>query len=79
MLFCLAASGGMLLWNTVTDDEMLWTPYGSDFVDSKRWIDEKFPPDIRYEILIYTAPNVLTPENIKFVSVSSHAKNYTDV
>ena len=30
LLFCAACSSGMLMWYTLTDDEYLWTPYGSE-------------------------------------------------
>ena len=91
LLLVAACSSGMLTWYTLTDDEYLWTPYGSEvralfqknvfrcnicdcqnfqFQDSKRWIDKNFPPDIRYEVLIMTAPNVLTPDAIQYVSTT---------
>ena len=30
LLFCAVCSSGMLTWYTLTDDEYLWTPYGSE-------------------------------------------------
>ena len=30
LALCAVCSGGLAFWNPVTDDEVLWTPYGSE-------------------------------------------------
>ena len=35
LLFCAVCSSGMLTWYTLTDDEYLWTPYGSEVLCGK--------------------------------------------
>eukprot|EP00095_Tigriopus_kingsejongensis_P006955 maker-scaffold406_size180810-snap-gene-0.19 protein:Tk06955 transcript:maker-scaffold406_size180810-snap-gene-0.19-mRNA-1 annotation:"hypothetical protein TRIADDRAFT_52362" len=52
LLLCAVCSSGMSVWLTVTDDELLWTPYGSPFLDDKQWIENNFPKDMRYESMI---------------------------
>ena len=32
VIFCLILTTGVVFWNENTDDEELWTPYGSPFV-----------------------------------------------
>ena len=76
------------MWYQVTDDELLWTPYGSpvrerlnflqdpnseavfalQFREDKKWIENNFPKDMRYESVILSGDNVLQPEYFQCVS-----------
>ena len=88
LLLCVACSCGMIMWYQVTDDELLWTPYGSpvrerqiflqdpnsgavfalQFREDKKWIENNFPKDMRYESVILSGDNVLQPEYFQYVS-----------
>ena len=35
VIFCLICTAGVVFWNENTDDEELWTPYGSPFVGER--------------------------------------------
>ena len=53
VIFCLICTAGMVFWNENTDDEQLWTPYGSPFVAEREWILENFPKDTRDTIIYF--------------------------
>ena len=38
VIFFLACSGGLFLWVNVTEEDILWTPYGSKFERERGWI-----------------------------------------
>jgi len=67
LLLCGALSGGLLFWHQETDQELLWTPYGSPFIDQKEWIAKTFPRDRRFENLIAVGENVLTADTIRYL------------
>lgn len=50
-----------------TDAQKLFVPQNSVAVSDQKWVDMKFPGNNRYERLIVTAKNVLTPESLKAV------------
>lgn len=68
LLLCAVCSSGMAFWLQITDDELLWTPYGSPFLKDKKWIEENFPKDMRYESVIIEGDNVLTPDHIQYLA-----------
>ena len=35
VIFCLICTAGVVFWNENTDDEELWTPYGSPYVKER--------------------------------------------
>jgi len=69
---CFVCTAGMVFWKENTDDEELWTPYGSPFIAEREWILDNFPKDTRYETLVLASKephgNVLTAETIRYVS-----------
>ena len=38
VIFFVACSGGLFLWVNVTEEDVLWTPYGSKFEGERGWI-----------------------------------------
>ena len=52
VIFFLACSGGLILWHNVTEEDILWTPYGSKFERERGWIKDNFRKDRRHELLI---------------------------
>ncbi|TRY79298.1 hypothetical protein TCAL_08847, partial [Tigriopus californicus] len=89
LLLCAVCSSGMAFWLQITDDELLWTPYGSPFLEDKKWIEENFPKDMRYESVIIEGDNVLTPEHVQYLAklnenvinatTEDKLHNYTDL
>ena len=88
---CLVCTAGLVFWNENTDDEQLWTPYGSPFVAEREWILQNFPKDTRYETVILSSEekNVLTADTIKYIlklhqmveniAISESEINYQDL
>ena len=91
VIFCLICTAGTVFWNENTDDEQLWTPYGSPFVSEREWILQNFPKDTRYETVILSSEekNVLTADTIKYImklhqmveniAISESEINYQDL
>jgi len=68
LVVCGIFSGGMLFWYQEKDEEVLWTPYKSPFIEQKTWISEKFPRDRRFENLVMVSENVLTADTVRYFS-----------
>ena len=49
LLFCGALSGGLLFWDQETDQELLWTPYGSP---------------VRIDLFVCASPKRISPQFI---------------
>ncbi|TRY73596.1 hypothetical protein TCAL_03344, partial [Tigriopus californicus] len=66
ILGCLLGSGlcgiGLISFSEETNAFKLWVPSNSDFVRNNEWLQRNFPPDTRFNNILITAPNVLTPE-----------------
>jgi len=79
---CFVCSAGMVLWQVNTDDEAMWTPYGSSFISQRDWILSNFPKDTRYETIILSTReengNILTADTIRYLlSLHTEATNVT--
>jgi len=79
LLVCGIFSSGFSKFYASNDDEFLWTPYGSAYVDQKAWIAKNFPKDTRYEsIMISDKVNVLTTSHMKYLyNIQEAVKNVT--
>lgn len=58
---------GLLLWKEEIDEVELYMPIDSVFRKDAAWVKEYFRDDLRHEIVIVTAPNVLDPEVLRSV------------
>ena len=56
---------GLLKFKTENNPYKLWIPQNSDYLRNHEWLWENFPDDIRFNSLILTADNVLTPQTLK--------------
>eukprot|EP00095_Tigriopus_kingsejongensis_P000433 maker-scaffold171_size289870-snap-gene-1.39 protein:Tk00433 transcript:maker-scaffold171_size289870-snap-gene-1.39-mRNA-1 annotation:"hypothetical protein DAPPUDRAFT_306990" len=69
LIGCLVGAGlcgiGLMELREETNAFKLWVPSGSDFVANNEWLEANFPPDTRYNNVLLTAPNVLTPAILK--------------
>ena len=45
----------------------LWIPQDSDSVQNNKWLSENFPRDERFNNLLFTGDDILTPEVLKEV------------
>ena len=91
VIFFLACSGGLILWQNVTEEDILWTPYGSKFEGEREWIQDNFRKDRRHELLILASEdNAISRENIQFLwkiheaiaenaTTSDGSKGYSDL
>lgn len=70
LVVCLVCSTGNIFFQSDTDVEKTWTPYGSESIVQKEWIAEHFPKDTRYETILINgnSQNLLTAETMNFVS-----------
>jgi len=59
------SSIGLLKFKTENNPYKLWIPQDSDYLRNHEWLWENFPDDIRFNSLILTADNVLTPHVLK--------------
>lgn len=75
LLGCLLGSGlcgiGLISFSEETNAFKLWVPSNSDFVANNEWLQQNFPPDTRFNNILISAPNVLTPEVLLQVRISS--------
>jgi len=77
LLACAAFTCGMIFWYQEMDQEVLWTPYGSPFIEQKKWIADNFPRDRRFENLILVSDNVLTADTLRYFSkIDEELRNY---
>ncbi|XP_014480960.1 PREDICTED: patched domain-containing protein 3-like [Dinoponera quadriceps] len=58
---------GLLLWKEKVNEVELYMPIGSVFRKDAAWVKEHFRDDLRHEIIIVTAPNVLDPEVLRSI------------
>ena len=65
---CLVLGAGLLLWHEEHDQVALWTTEESPIRRNARWVDRHFSTSFRYQSVILTADNVLTPQVLSFVS-----------
>jgi len=56
---------GLVNFKTENNPYKLWIPQDSDYLRNHEWLWENFPPDIRFNSVILTADNVLTPDILK--------------
>lgn len=72
ILVSLALTGlsciGLLNYYEENNAFKLWIPSGSDFVKNNEWLQENFPPDIRFNNFLIADENVLTTEMLQKVS-----------
>ena len=61
---------GLLEYRTENNAFKLWIPDNSEFLANYNFLQEKFPPDTRFNNFIVAGGNVLTPEVIKLVSLT---------
>ena len=54
LLFCAVCSSGMLTWYTLTDDEYLWTPYGSEVFLREILLRKNVSPLIIENVVIFS-------------------------
>ncbi|CAG0902468.1 unnamed protein product, partial [Cyprideis torosa] len=66
ILICLALVGlcgiGFIKWEEETRPEKLWIPDGGQYIEDTQWIRENLPAQYRFQTVIVTADNVLTPQ-----------------
>ncbi|XP_076048649.1 patched domain-containing protein 3-like [Oratosquilla oratoria] len=69
ILFCFLVTGvaaiGFLNFRMEVRPEKLWIPQNSDYIKTLDWQHDNFPNDVRHELALFEAENVLTPEYIK--------------
>jgi len=71
---------GLLKFKTENNPYKLWIPQNSDYLRNHEWLWEHFPDDIRFNSVIITADNVLTPETMKkLLQVHKKVSNTTDI
>jgi len=71
---------GLLKFKTENNPYKLWIPQNSDYLRNHEWLWEHFPDDIRFNSVIITAENVLTPETMKkLMQIHKEVSNTTDV
>ncbi|CAG0883648.1 unnamed protein product [Darwinula stevensoni] len=64
-----ACGPGMLLWKEENAENVeAWFQPDSYLYRTQMWMRENFPEGVRYENLILTGPNVLTPEFFKYMA-----------
>ncbi|KAK4313685.1 hypothetical protein Pmani_014974 [Petrolisthes manimaculis] len=56
---------GFLNFTPENRPEKLWIPQNSDFVKILEWQKQNFPPDQRFEMVMYEAENVLTAQYVR--------------
>jgi hypothetical protein len=61
---------GLLEYRTENNAFKLWIPDNSEFLKNYNFLQEKFPPDTRFNNIIVAGENVLTPAVIKLVRFS---------
>lgn len=70
-IFCVVFSGlcglGLLNYTEENNAFRLWIPSDSAFVKNYEWLQENYPPDSRYNNIIVSGDNVLTPEFLKLL------------
>ena len=73
ILGCLVIAGlsgiGLLEYRVENNAFKLWIPDTSDFLKNYNFLQQKFPPDTRFNNMIVSGENVLTPEIIKQVKI----------
>ena len=73
ILGCLVIAGlsgiGLLEYRVENNAFKLWIPDTSDFLKNYNFLQQKFPPDTRFNNMIVAGENVLTPEIIKQVKI----------
>jgi len=78
---------GLLNFRTENNPYKLWIPQDSDYLRNHEWLWAHFPDDIRFNSVIITADNVLTPEVLKKLlyvhrkvenTTSSDGRKWTD-
>ena len=71
LLGCAILSGlcglGLIRYRSENNPFKLWIPSGSDFVKNNEWLEENFPPDVRYNNVIIAGENLLTPDVLRQV------------
>ena len=71
ILGCFVIAGlsaiGLLEYRTENNAFKLWIPDNSEFLENYNFLQEKFPPDTRFNNFIVAADNVLTPDVIRLV------------
>ena len=67
LTLCGLSAVGLINWQEENNALKLWVPTTSHFVKNNRWLEENFPQDTRYNNVIITGENVLTPEMIIMV------------
>ncbi len=72
ILGCFVIAGlsaiGLLEYRTENNAFKLWIPDNSEFLENYNFLQEKFPPDTRFNnFLVASDNNVLTPDIIKLV------------
>jgi predicted RND superfamily exporter protein len=72
ILGCFVIAGlsaiGLLEYRTENNAFKLWIPDNSEFLENYNFLQEKFPPDTRFNnFLVASDNNVLTPAIIKLV------------
>ncbi|CAG0918990.1 unnamed protein product [Notodromas monacha] len=71
ILCCLALtllSGfGLLRFQYESDPTKLWIPQESNFIRDTNWMKQKFPEQLRHNVVIYSSENVLSPEALREV------------
>jgi len=53
---------GLLSFKEESNPYKLWIPQDSDYIKDHEWLWENYPPEIRFNSIILTAENVLTPK-----------------
>jgi len=65
ILVTVMCSLGFLQFRMEHQANLLWIPVDSPYNIRQEWIDRNFRSSVRYENMMYTADNVLTPENLR--------------
>ena len=59
---------GLRFWQEINEESpSLWFPPGTTFYETGQWIKENFPNGVRYQQLLLSGSNILTPEYLKYV------------